>query len=409
MGKTKTPAVPRIVSLRVKNYRVLRDIELRLEPLTVLVGPNGSGKSTVFDLFAFLSECFETNLRHAWERRGRAKELKSRGSTEPIVIEIKYREPGYPLITYHLSIDEREGKPIVFEEFLQWSRRGAQGRPFRFLEYREGRGRVISGERPEQEDERIEMPLKSPDLLAVNTLGQLAEHPRVVALREFITGWYVSFLSAEQARSLPEIGSEERLSKTGDNLANVIQFLAENQPERLKQIFVRLSQRVPRVEQVLTEVMTDGRLLLKFKDQPFEQPILARFASDGTIKMLAYLILLYDPTPPPFIGIEEPENHLHPRLLPGLAEECLIATERTQMLVTTHSPFFLNGIRDPKMVQLLWRDKDGFTRIHRVGDDPRVMELARKALLGDLWVEGFFGYGDPLETDGKPLPLPSPL
>ena len=84
-----------------------------MTPLTVLLGPNGSGKSTVFDVFAFLSECFESGLRRAWDRRGRAKELKTRGSDGPLVIEIKYSEPGLPLITYHLAVDERRGSPIV--------------------------------------------------------------------------------------------------------------------------------------------------------------------------------------------------------------------------------------------------------------------------------------------------------
>ena len=59
--------------------------------------------------------------------------------------------------------------------------------------------------------------------------------------------------------------------------------------------------------------MQDGRLLLQLKDAPFEKPILAKFASDGTLKLLAYLIVLYDPEPPKLIGIEEPENHLHPK------------------------------------------------------------------------------------------------
>ena len=102
------------------------------------------------------------------------------------------------------------------------------------------------------------------------------------------------------------------MSKTGDNLANVIQYLAEQHPERLKRIFEVLRRRVPRIEKVLADTMPDGRLLLQIKDAPFSHPVLARFASDGTLKMLAYLVLLHDPAPPPFIGIEEPENFLHP-------------------------------------------------------------------------------------------------
>ena len=89
---------PRIESLKVQNFRALCSVELKkLTPLTVLVGPNGSGKSTVFDVFAFLSECFEFGLRRAWDRRGQARELRTRGSSGPITVEIKYRERQRPI------------------------------------------------------------------------------------------------------------------------------------------------------------------------------------------------------------------------------------------------------------------------------------------------------------------------
>ena len=398
-------APPRVEYLKVNNFRALREVEFKnLTPLTVLLGPNGSGKSTVFDVFAFLSECFESGLRRAWDRRGRAKELKSRGADGAVTIEIKYREkPKSTPITYHLAVDERRGAPVVVEEWLSW-RRGRYGRPFRFLDYRDGQGEAISGELPDAEDQRMEVPLNSPDLLAVNALGQFADHPRVAALRRFITGWYVSYLSADSARGQPEAGPRERLSRTGDNLANVIQYLAEQYPDRLDHIFETLRRRVPRIERVLAETMPDGRLLLQIKDAPFSHPVLARFASDGTLKILAYLVLLNDPQPPPFIGIEEPENFLHPRLLLELAEECRAAGERTQLLVTTHSPFFLNALQ-PKQVRILWRDEEGYTQTRRAEDVFGVREFVNEgALLGHLWMEGYFGVGDPLA--GTP-PSPS--
>jgi len=402
LSATRSRAPARIEYLKVRSFRALREVEFRdLTPFTVLLGPNGSGKSTVFDVFAFLAECFELGLRRAWDKRGRAKELKTRGADGAVTIEIKYREHGYPLITYHLAVDERRGGPVVVEEWLQW-KRGSHGRPFRFLDYREGQGRAISGEQPDESDQRIESPLQSPDLLAVNALGQFAEHPRVAALREFITGWHVSYLSADSARGQPEAGPQERLTRTGDNLANVIQYLAEQHPAQLERIFEVLRRRVPRIERVLAETMPDGRLLLQIKDAPFSHPVLARFASDGTLKMLAYLLLLYDPTPPPFIGIEEPENYLHPRLLPELAEECRVAVASTQLLVTTHSPFFLNGLR-PDEVRVLWRNEEGYTQTRRASDLPGVLEFVEEgALLGHLWMEGQLGVGDPLVNAGGP-------
>lgn len=399
----------RIEQLRVENYRALRSIEIKgITPLTILLGPNGSGKSTIFDVFNFLSECFQFGLRHAWDRRGRAKELKTRGQQGPVVIELKYRErPGQPVITYHLAIDEGQRGAFVEEEWLEW-RRGERGAPFRFLDYKRGNGKAVSGEMPDEKDHRAEIPLKSPDLIAVNALGQFAEHPRVAALREFITDWYVSYLSIEDTRGQPEAGPQDRLSKTGDNLPNVIQHLAENHPEVLERIFAVLRTRIPRLDKVLAESMPDGRLLLQIKDAPFEQPILSRFASDGTLKMLSYLVALYDPDPPQFIGIEEPENFLHPRLLPELAEECRKASEHSQLLVTTHSPFFLSSAKASE-VRVLYRDDQGYTQVKLASDIQGINEfIGAGASLGHLWLEGRFGMGDPLVNSGAPRATPLP-
>lgn len=389
--------VPRIEYLRVKNYRVLRDLELKnLTPLTVFLGPNGSGKSTIFDVFAFLAECFTVGLRKAWDKRGRFKELRTRDSDGFIEFELRYRErPRTPLITYHLTIGEKPRNPYVAEEWLHW-RRGQKGKPFRFLDFKEGEGKVITGEMPDDRDKRIDEVLDSPEMLAVNTLGQLAKHPRVGALRRFITGWYLSYLSADNTRGITEAGPQERLSETGDNLPNVIQYLKEQHEERLHKILMTLSNRVPKLEKVDAELMPDGRLLLQIKDAPFERPILAKYASDGTLKMLAYLTLLYDPDPPQLIGIEEPENYLHPRLLPELVEECRIASERTQLMVTTHSPFFVNGLRANEL-WVLYRDEKGYANARRASEMRGIKEfMDTGAKLGHLWMEGHFEVGDPL-------------
>jgi predicted ATPase len=395
------PAVPRIEYLKVCNYRAIKDLELKdITPLTVFLGPNGSGKSTIFDVFAFLSECFQFGLRRAWDKRGRFRELRTRGVEGPIVIELKYRERSKsPIITYHLAIDEDIKGPFVAEEWLAW-RRGAQGKPFKFLDFTLGSGLVISGDEPDEQDNRIPEQLNSPDMLAVNTLGQFAKHPRVSALREFITGWYLSYLTAENTRDTPEAGPQERLSATGDNLPNVIQYLKEQHPQSLEKILTTLSKKIPRLERIDAEMMQDGRLLLQVKDAPFERPILAKFASDGTLKMLAYLTVLYDPDPPQLIGIEEPENQLHPRLLPELAGECRAASARSQLMVTTHSPFLIDALK-PEEVWVLYRDEEGYTKAKRTADMQGVKEFINNgATLGNLWMENYFEVGDPLTNAG---------
>jgi len=391
---------PRLLWLHVKNYRALKDVKIdNLQPLSVFLGPNGSGKSTVFDVLQFLADCFNIGLVKAWEKRGRFKELRTRGQQGPIVFELQYKESNdLPKITYRLEIVETNNRPFVTKESLRW-RRGSHGKPFDFLNFSEGKGIIISGDQPDEQAKRIEESLSSPDLLAVNTFGALKDHPRIVALRNFITGWYLSYITADQTRSrYPEAGAQEYLSPTGDNLPNVVQYLSEQYPGELGLIFQKLQQRIPRLEKISADVLEDGRLLLRIKDAPFQEPILAKYASDGTLKMLAYLLVLYNPAPPPVVGIEEPEHFLHPKLLLPLAEECREASANTQLLVSSHSPFFVNGLQ-PDELWVLSRDKQGYTQVKRAADMLGVKEMYNSGnQLGYLWMEGHFDSGDPFNS-----------
>jgi predicted ATPase len=397
---------PRVTYLRVRNYRALQDVQFKdLTAFTVFLGPNGSGKTTALDVFAFLSECFTLGLRKAWDKRGRFRELRTRDGSGPIEFDIKYREkPNNPLITYHLAIDEDKGGPFVAEEWLRW-RRLNYGQPFHFLFFKNGSGEVVTGEMPDESDKRVAEDLDSREMLAVNTLGQLAKNPRVSALRRFITGWYLSYLTAESTRGTPEAGPQERLSITGDNLPNVVQYLSEQHPKILSDIIGSLQRRVPKLEKVYANMMQDGRLLLQIKDAPFERPILSKFASDGTLKMLAYLTVLYDPNPPQLIGIEEPENHLHPRLLPEIAEECRKASYKSQILATTHSPYFIDGVHADEL-WVFYRDPSGYTKVKKASEMERIPEFVKHgAKLGSLWAEGQFEFGDPLTNSGGPTQI----
>ena len=113
------------------------------------------------------------------------------------------------------------------------------------------------------------------------------------------------------------------------------------------------------------------------------------------MKLLAYLVQLHDPAPPPLIGIEEPENFLHPKLLRELAEECGQALANTQLIVTTHSPFFLDAL-GPEQVWAMGRDEKGYTIAKRVGAMEGIRHhLDAGATLGQLWTEGYFELGNP--------------
>lgn len=395
-----------IESIRLKNFRTFQDVTLRDIPrFCVLVGANGTGKSTLFSVFAFLRDAMTTNLTAALGRLGGSRglqEVRSRGTTGPIEIEIKLRtvlgNKRSQLITYELHIDELNGRPAVAREILKY-RRGSSGQPWHFLDFSNGVGEAVTNELDSVTDEaelkREQQTLKSPDILAIKGLAQFERFPAVVALGNLIENWHLSDFHISRARPEAETGYAEHLSREGENLSLVVEYLHRQHPQTFQNILSRLQKRVPGVTKVESKTTEEGRVLLKFQDGAFEDPFLARYVSDGTIKMLAYLVLLYDPTPHPLLCVEEPENQLYPSLLWDLAEEFRAYAERGgQVFVTTHSPDFLNAVRLDEVFWLV--KKDGYTRVHRARDDAQLKAyMSEGDQMGYLWKQGLFEGANP--------------
>ncbi len=395
-----------IESLRLKNFRAFQDVTLKNIPrFCVLVGANGTGKSTLFSVFAFLRDAMTTNLTAALGKLGGSRgfqEVRSRGALGPIEIELKIRttlsERRSRRITYELHIDEANGRPFVSREVLQY-RRGSSGKPWRFLDFSNGKGEAVTNEldsvTDEKQLEREQQTLKSPDILAIKGLAQFERFPAVVALGNLIENWHLSDFHISRARPEAEAGYAEHLSREGENLSLVIEYLYKHHPLVFDAILSRLRDCVPGVTRVEAKTTEEGRVLLKFQDGSFEDPFLARYVSDGTIKMLAYLVLLYDPQPHPLLCVEEPENQLYPSLLWDLAEEFRAYAERGgQVFVTTHSPDFLNAVR---IDEVFWLVKDkGYSNVHRAADDEQLSAyIAEGDQMGYLWKQGLFPGANP--------------
>lgn len=386
----------KIESIRIKNYKVFRDVIIRdLPNMAVFLGANGSGKSTLFDVFGFLHDALTDNIRPALTKRGGYKEVVSRGEKGPIEFEIKFRpNPGDPIVTYLLVIEpDKRGIPVVKREVLKY-RRGQKGQPWHFLDFCEGAGVAIVNEdeygKPNAEPKREEQRLDSPEILAIKGLGQFQKFPQIAAFRRLIEGWHVSDFHIQAARASQDAGYSEHLSPTGENLPLVAQFIYEHYPERFQIILQKMAERVPGVTNVQATETADGRIVLRFQDGSFKDPFVARFVSDGTIKMFAYLLLLNDPQPHPLLCIEEPENQLHPELLHELSEEFRSYSENGgQVFISTHSPDFVNGV---DISELFWlTKKNGFSIVQRAADNGLVRNLVNEGdLLGSLWKQGFF-------------------
>lgn len=388
----------KIEYIRLKNFKALQDVEMRDIPgLCILVGANGSGKSTLFSVFGFLKDALTDNVHVALTKLGGSRgfqEVRSRNTEGPIEIEIKFREkPDAPLITYFLAISEENGRPLVEREILKY-RRGSKGQPWHFLDFSKGKGSAVTNEpdkvTAETQLNREDHVLKSSDILAVKGLAQFEKFPASKALGELIENWHISDFHIQKARPEQEAGYAEHLSKEGENLSLVTEYLYTRHLKLFEQIIEKLKCRVPGITQVDAKTTEEGRVLLRFQDGAFEDPFLARHVSDGTIKMFAYLVLLHDPKPHPLLCVEEPENQLYPKLLGELAEEFReYANRGGQVFVSTHSPDFLNAAL---IDEVFWLAKEkGYTKIHRAKEDAQIVAyMADGDHMGYLWKQGFF-------------------
>jgi predicted ATPase len=420
--------VAKIEGIRVKNFRALKDVTLGrlwnqqksepLTPMTVVIGKNGVGKSTLFDVFGFLADALKFGVEEACDLRGRGgfKKIRSQGQRGAIEFEIYYKEDGNARpITYELSIEaDGSGRPFVQKERLRQRRENqTRGWPFSFLVLNDGKGLVWKGEGKKIEEDKKEFDLddflksleeeesketESVELadkrkLGIATLGSLKQHPRISIFRQFIEGWYLSYFTPDAARSLPLAGPQKHLNIHGDNLGNVVQFMEREHQARFQKVLDRIAKKIPGINKIDTEKTGDDRLLLRFNDKGFQDPFYAQQMSDGTLKVFAYLLLLEDPTPPPFLCVEEPENGLYHKLLETLAKEFREhATGRkggSQVFITTHQPYFVDAL-DPNEVWILEKGADGFSIIRRASDDELVKNMVDEGLpLGGLWYSDY--------------------
>ena len=205
-----------IEQIAIKNYRVFQDVKIvNLPKLAVVIGANGTGKSTLFDVFSFLKDALASNVSTAVAKRGGFKELVSRGRKGPVGITVKFREGTGRLATYLLVIGTNAGRTVVQREVLRYTRRSGSGRPWHFVDFREGIGTAITNEsmygEPGVGEERKEYELDDPGTLAIKGLGQFREFPVVSEFRSLIDNWHISNLHIADARASSEVGYAEHL------------------------------------------------------------------------------------------------------------------------------------------------------------------------------------------------------
>ena len=391
----------RLTSLRVRNYGCLADFELSdIGPLAIFVGANGSGKSTLFDVFAFLRDALREGVGTAVAKRGGFEALRTRGADGAIGIAVQTGSDSLDWdpkaveteAAYAISINnDLNGPHIVSEQVTICVALDGVRQIVTLLDADADAG----GERSRVGHLQIMRPDTVIDAaLRAGCLSEAAApqaFEAVEGLRAFLAAPYFSNVETSLARQPCAATIDHRLSESGDNLANAV--LQQTQTDRgTFNDALRLVQRAaPRLDGIQACETTDGRVTLEFIERGHESGMPAANVSDGTIKLLAYALLLNESQRRPMLCIEHPERHVYPSLMWELLEEIRAYTDHrdAQVLLTTHAPGMLDAA-DPEDVFWIVR-QDGGSKARRVADDPRlVAEHDYGGQLGFMWRTGSF-------------------
>jgi predicted ATPase len=366
-------------------------MDLELRNLNVLVGPNGSGKSNLLEAIALLRGSV-SEFTKVFERGGGPGEYVWKGALQgsaSVAATFELPKRWLPL-RHHIAFKTSEQRWVVSEEHVgNTPATGGATQPVFFYRLDGGRALIskksASPRRPLTSDsvdfsKSILAQRKDPDTYP--ELYRLAEfYERVQLYREWTFG-RDSVLRIPQKADL----RTDRLEEDFSNLALYLKKVCR-QPSAKRAIIEGLRDLYDGFTDVDARI-EGGTLQVFFTEGDFNVP--ATRLSDGTIRYLSLLTILCDPDPPPLIGIEEPELGLHPDLMPKVADLLKAASERTQIIVTTHSDILIDALTEQPESVVITEKRDGQTCMKRL-DANDLAHWLDKYRLGELWTRGELG------------------
>ena len=368
--------------------------EIELQPLNVLIGANTSGKSNLIEAIGIL-RATPTDLPAAFRQGGGISEFFWKGSKDTLGAEIQVTidyDKGLPPLRYKLEFSELNQRLFLIDEyiksedFVHYSYNDENLQPvFNFLE------KDLSGiEKISKENWDKEVLKREQSILS--QLKEARKYPEITYLSD-------KFPEISIYRDLP-IGRQSKprrpqqtdlpeypLLEDGTNLGLVLNNLQHQIGNR--KVIDTLKKFYESAEQLSVRI-SGGTVQIFIREEGLIQPIPANRLSDGTMRYLCLMALLLDPTPPPLICIEEPEIGLHPDILPTIAEMLIEASQRTQLIITTHSDTLVSALSEyPESVIVCERDNTG-THLRRL-DPGRLKKWLENYTLGELWRMGEIG------------------
>ncbi len=379
-----------INKLIVKNYKSLKDFSLELKPFMVFIGPNNAGKSNILDCMQFLSEFGEKGDegRRAVVKRGGFEQIVYDGDIgNAITIElqgslkIKHKITPYK---YHVElIGITFGRLRIAKE--NFSIKGLE-KPL--LEFPVEKNEVIVRD---ETGGKISSLGVGGESLCLNYFDDINHYPILGKFSSEMQNWtFLNLLPPLMKEALP-IKKELQLRAWGENLPVVLHALQSEYPDKFEEIEEILKSAIPELKDLTTGLTSHepGKTYVRIKEKNLKLSIPAWGMSDGSLRLLGLLAALYLPKPLPLICIEEPENYVHPRLLELIVDLIKTASERTQIFVTTHSPYFVDLVQPEDL--FIVEKKEAQTTVRKAEDKKGIKKALKTLGLGEMWYSGSLG------------------
>lgn len=329
-----------IKSIHFQNFKALRDATLPLGRFTLIVGPNGSGKSTAMQGFDFVF---------------------GRGPYDFTKMLTAGLDPRSDAISVMMTW-EKDGKTLTV---------GAELR------------------------EKSDKPARKPKLISVDDV-ELKD-----SLDDALRGFKVYAFDAKKISSSTSIETEAKLNEDGFGLANVLDDISDQEPERFDALNKELHRWIPEFDRILFERPTNGSKAFQLRTTAGHFRTRAADLSQGTLIALALLTVAYLRDPPSIVCFEEPDHGLHPRLLKDLQDAMYRLAfpenygekrQPVQVIATTHSPYLLDLFKNhPEQIVIAHKDEAG-AHFEHLSERPYIAELLDGgAPLGEIWYSGILG------------------
>ncbi|MDH3892611.1 MAG: AAA family ATPase [candidate division Zixibacteria bacterium] len=391
----------KIIGLDVKGFRSLRDIRWEPGNLNVLIGPNATGKSNLLRLLELMAVSAQGRLGKHVQRSGGMEPLVWDGIDDQICVRVKgssldkYGDSERKSLTYELILG-RIGQSSAYRidhellgNFYEVEL-GQRDQPFKFLERHQFRAHVFDPEEKKLSAPEDQVPEQ--ETLLSFAAGPFSVNELIPRFQEELASWCVYHdihVNRDAMIRQPSVSRpEKRVEPDGQNLISVLHTLYTDDRDFKKDINSAMNAAFgDDFEELVFSPASDQRIELRVRWKSLKRAQSASDLSDGTLRFLFLLTVLASPSPAPVIAIDEPETGLHPSMLPIVAEYAVEASQRAQIILTTHSPQFLDAFGTTQPVTTVVRWDNGETRLRNFDDD-KLAEWLKEYSLGSYFQSG---------------------